>query len=175
MTSKPKQQSGRAGFPLRMESELKKRLDRAAEEDGMSLNNWILSALEEVLAYRDAKGAAEKKKAAREHYLEMKFEEIVSLVATRDKVGDRAKLASEKQIELEEKAQSAIEDWRNRRAVDHYARPRTPLEQLCSDFLDIETEIQEGIPEDRSGYFQIQIDDADPDDDEIDDAGADDE
>jgi hypothetical protein len=46
------------------------------------------------------------------------------------------------------------------------------LEQLCSDYLDLETEIQEGVPEDRSDYFQIQIDDADPDDDEIDDAGA---
>jgi hypothetical protein len=172
LTSKTKQ-SNRAGFPLRMEPELKKRLDRAADEDGMSLNNWILSALEEVLAYRDARGAAEKKKAGIERRLDMKIEEIVSLVATRDKVGDRAKLASEKQIELEEKAQSVIEDWRNRTAVDHYARPRTPLEQLCSDYLDIETEIREGIPEDRSDYFQIQLDDADPDDDEIDDVESD--
>jgi len=173
MTSKTKQ-SGRAGFPLRMEPELKQRLDRAAKEDGMSLNNWILSALEEVLAYRDAKTAAEKKKADIERLREMKFEQImVLLVATRDKVADRAKLASEKQIELEEKALSAIEDWRNRTAVDHYARPRTPLEQLCSDYLDIETEIREGIPEDRSDYFQIQLDDTDPDDDEIDDVESD--
>jgi hypothetical protein len=118
MTSKIGE-SGRAGFPLRMDLRLKQRLDRAAKEDGMSLNNWILSALEEVLAYRDARGAAEKKRADIERRRDMKIEEIVSLVATRDKVGDRVKLASEKQIELEEKAQSAIEDWRNRTAVDH--------------------------------------------------------
>jgi hypothetical protein len=172
MPSKTKQ-SGRAEILVRMAPKLKARIVAAATEDGLTTNDWLLDVIEEALAVRDAEVAAGKRKADLDRRLEMKLEEIVVVLAAEGKLGDRAKLASEKQIELEEKAQSAIEAWRNRAAVDHYARPRTPLEQLCSDYLDIETEIREGIPEDRSDYFQIQLDDADRDDDELDDADTD--
>src|SRR5258708_2681714 len=85
MPSKTKQ-SNRAGFPLRMEPELKERLDRAAKEDGASLNNWILSELEEALAYRDGKIAAEKQKGDLERRLDMKFQEIGAYLAAKSKL-----------------------------------------------------------------------------------------
>jgi hypothetical protein len=166
-------ESGRADILVRMAPLLKTRIVAAAKEDEITVNDWLLDVIERALAVRDAEVASGKRKADFDRRLEVKFEEIVVVLAAEGKLGDRSKLASEKQIELEEKAQSAIEDWTKRTAVDHYARPRTPLEQLCSDYLDIETEIAEGIPEDRSDYFQIQLDDVDPDDDELDDADAD--
>ena len=125
MPSKTKQ-SGRAEILVRMAPKLKARIVTAATEDGLTTNDWLLDVIEEALAVRDAEVAAGKRKADLDRRLEMKLEEIVVVRAAEGKLGDRAKLASEKQIELEEKAQSAIEAWRNRAAVDHYARPRTP-------------------------------------------------
>jgi len=165
-------ESGRAGFPLRMEPELKERLDRAAEEDGASLNNWILSALEEVLAYRDAKGAAERRKADIDRRLDMKFEAIVSVLAAEAKI-DRASTAADRRVEFDELAEAAIEQRRDHAATYYHAKPRTSVEALCRDYLAVEEELDGVAVTGIDTSFEIQLDDADPDDGELDDADAD--
>src|SRR5215471_7268449 len=137
MTSKTKQ-SGRADFLLRMPPELKARLDKAAEEDGVTITDLVLYAIEQMLDARDAEGAADKRRAALERHLELKFDEIVVLLAG----GDIAGLSADKLIDLHDLAEAAIRRWRDHTATYYHAEPRTPIERLAKEYDDIETELQ---------------------------------
>ena len=86
MTSQTKQ-SGRVDILVRMAPELKSRVIVAADDDGMSINNWLLNAIEQMLAVRDAEVAAGKSKADLEHRLDMKFQEIVASLAGESRLG----------------------------------------------------------------------------------------
>jgi hypothetical protein len=167
MTSKTRQ-SGRADVLFRMPAALKERLSAAAARDGLTINDWLLDATEEKLAASDARIAAGKKRAELELRREMKLEAIVSALAAGAKV-DRTSSAADQRIELDEQAEGEIEKWRSRAASDYHAGPRTPLERLCRDYCDIEDEIDGGAVKGIDTSFEIQIDDADPDDDELDD------
>jgi hypothetical protein len=112
VTSKTKQ-SGRVDILVRMPPELKARVTKAATEDGATINDWLLDAIEEALAVRDAEVAADKKRTDLERRLEMKFNEIVVLLAR----GDITSLSARAQINLQEKAEGALAKWRHHTAT----------------------------------------------------------
>jgi hypothetical protein len=171
MTSKTKQ-SGRTDILLRMAPELKARINKAASEDGLTTNDWLLDVIEDALAVRDAEVANNKKRAELERRHDMKYEAIVSVLAAEAQI-DRTSMAADQRVELDELAQTEIEKWRSRAASDYYADPRTPIERLCKEYCDIDNEIDGGAVKGIDTSFEIQIDDTDPDDDELDDANAD--
>jgi hypothetical protein len=169
MPSKTKE-SGRVDFLLRMEPELKARITKAANHHRVSVNDWLLDGIEDLLAFHDAEVTADKKKADLEQRLEMKFAELVETLAGAARLGDVTLSKADAQIELEEQATAAITKWRDHMATFHHAEPRRPLERLCRDYCDIEDEIDGGAVKGIDTSFEIQIDDTDPDDDEFDDA-----
>jgi uncharacterized protein (DUF1778 family) len=76
MTSKTRQ-SGRAEILVRMPPETKARIIKAANQDGVSVTDWLLDVIEEALAVRDAEIAARKRKADLERRRDLKFWDIV--------------------------------------------------------------------------------------------------
>ncbi len=139
MTSRPAR-SGRIGFLLRMAPELKLRVVAAAAEDGVSVNDLLIAAIEQVLAFRDAEVVAGERKADLERRLEMKFEQIVVSLAG----GTFTSLSAKTLTKLHEQAEAAIKKWRDHAASNHHAEPRSPLERLIRDYQDIEIEIEGG-------------------------------
>jgi hypothetical protein len=166
MPSKTKE-SGRADFLLRMPPELKLRLAKAANEDGVTIRDLVLYAIEQMLDTRDAEVAADRKRADLERHLEMKFGELVEALAG----GNIAGLKADKLIELEELAEAEIEKWRDYAASDCHAAPRTPRERICKEHDDIETELQRAPPvistfedDDEALLDEALFDDGDLDD-----------
>jgi hypothetical protein len=168
MPSKTKE-SGRADILLRMEPGLKARIVKAANEDGMTINDCLLDLIEYALNARDAAGAASKRKADLDSRRDAKYEAIVSALALAIK-SDRTSSAADQRVELDELTETVIEKWRSRAGSDYHAEPKTPLERLCAEYLAIEDEIDGIAVSGIDSSFEIQIDDADPGDDELDDA-----
>jgi hypothetical protein len=137
MTSKTAR-SGRVDFLLRMQPKLKERIIKAANQDGVSVTDWLLDGIEHLLAVHDTEVAADKKRADIERRLEMKFQEIVASLAC----GDLTSLSTDRVLELHEVAEAAIKKWRDHTATDYYAEPKTPIERLCKDLDDLETELE---------------------------------
>jgi hypothetical protein len=162
MTSKTKQ-SGRVDILVRMAPELKSRVIEAANEVGMSMNDLVLAAIEQMLAIRDAEPAAGKSKADIEHRLDMKFQEIVASLACEARLGDLTSLSAERLIDLHDEAEAEIEEWRDHAASDHHAEPRTPIERLCKDHQDIEMEIERGPDDVQQSINAVDDDDFDLD------------
>ncbi len=131
-------ESNRADFLLRMPSKMKERLVRAADEDGTTIRDLVLYAIEQMLNARDAEVAADKRRAALEQHLELKFDEIVVLLAG----GDIAGLSADKLTDQHDLAEAAIQRWRDHTATYYHAEPRTPIEHLCKAYDDIEAELQ---------------------------------
>jgi hypothetical protein len=142
MVSKTKE-LGRADILVRMSLDLKSRVIQAAADDGVTNNDWLLDVIERAVEAHEAEVTAETRKADLEQRLDLKFEEIVSYLAAKAKVGDRIKLSADKLAELHKKAESAIEKWQVHAASNYGAEPRTLLERLCKDHCDIEEKIEE--------------------------------
>jgi hypothetical protein len=161
-------ESGRTDMLVRMPPELKSRIEAAAKEAGISNNDWVLSAIEASLADRDAEARKRGDIEALEHRQEMKFEQIVELVALKNRFGDLASMSREKRNELDAEAEIRLEKWREKEAMDHLAKPATDLERLCKEHDDLRLEIERL----ESGYHPPQyLDDDDnlDDDDDLDD------
>jgi predicted DNA-binding protein len=158
-------QSGRADFLLRMPPELKARLAKAADEDGTTIRDLVLYAIEEMLDTRDGEVAADKKRMNLEQRLEMKFEEIVVSLAG----GDITSLSADKRIDLHYVAEAAIKKWRDHTATNYYAEPKTPIERLAKDYCAIEADLEDAQ---RIGVDTFEEDDGldFDDDDDLDDA-----
>lgn len=155
MVSKTKQ-SGRADFLVRMPPELKARLAKAADEEGTTIRDLVLHAIEQMLDTRDGEVAADERKAGVERRRDLKFHEImVSLAGS-----DITTLSARAQIKLQEKADAAIKKWRDHTATFYHAEPRTSTERLCRGYLDIEQEIDDAQALDTFGDEGL----ADPDD-----------
>jgi hypothetical protein len=144
----PKKQPDRVSILWRISPELKSRIDQATVEDDVTINDWLIDVVEAALAKRDTKGVAEKRKAELERQLDVKFEAIVSYLAAKAGVGDRTTLSADKRIALDEKADSALDKWRDHAASNYGAEPRTPLESLCKDYSGVEDEIEGGAQPD---------------------------
>src|SRR5882762_6302259 len=108
MTSKTRE-SGRADFLLRMQPELKARLAKAADEDGTTIRDLALYAIEEMLDTRDAEIAARQRKQDLESRIERKFQEIMASLAGGDLTGLKAAAFAR----LQEKAEAALAKWRD--------------------------------------------------------------
>jgi hypothetical protein len=156
MTSKTRE-SGRADFLLRMPEQMKLRLAKAADEDGTTIRDLALYAIKRMLDIRDGEIAADKKRAGIEDRLNLKFDEIMASLAGGDLTGLNAATFAR----LQEKAEAALAKWRDYARTFSHAEPRSPIELLCRDYCDIETEL-EGVPRiDTFGDEGL----ADPDDD----------
>jgi hypothetical protein len=131
-------ESGRADFLLRMPPELKARLAKAAAEDGTTIRDLVLYAIEQMLDIRDGEVAADKKRADLEHRLSLKFDELVAALAGGDLTGLKAAAFAR----LQEKAEAALAKWRDYAGSDHHAEPRTLLERLCLEHGDLEAELE---------------------------------
>jgi hypothetical protein len=163
--------SGGADFLLRMEPKIKARLDRAAKEDGTTIRDLVLYAIEQMLDIRDGEIAADKKRASLEHRLNLKFDELVAALAG----GNLASLSADKRIELHYVAEDAIKKWCDRVATYYHAQPKTPIERLAQNYRDLEAELEgvqqidtsdEGLPG-KYGYDPDDLldgDEAEPDD-----------
>jgi hypothetical protein len=137
MTSKTRE-SGRADFLLRMEPELKARLAKAADEEGATIRDLALYAIEQMLDTRDAKIAARERKQDLESRMERKFQEIMASLVGGDLTGLKAAAFAR----LQEKAEAALAKWRDYAGSDHHAEPRSRLEALCKEHDDIDAEIE---------------------------------
>jgi hypothetical protein len=138
MVSKTKE-SGRADFLLRMPPELKARLVRAADEDGTTIRDLVLYAIEQMLDIRDAEIAARERKQDLESRIERKFQEIMASLADGDITGLKAAAFAR----LQEKAEAALAKWRDYAQTFSHAEPRSPIELLCRDYFDLEAELED--------------------------------
>jgi hypothetical protein len=152
MTSKT-----RADFLLRMPPELKARLVKAADEDGTTIRDLALYAIEEMLDTRDAEIAARQRKQDLESRIERKFQEIMASLAGGDLTGLKAAAFAR----LQEKAEAALAKWRDYAQTFSHAEPRSPIERLAKDYQDIETELERAQRINTFGDEGL----ADPDDD----------
>jgi hypothetical protein len=159
MASKTRE-SGRADILVRMEPKLKARIVAASNGDGVSVNDWLLDGIEQLLAARDTEIAAGKKRADLERRRDLKFEEIMTSLAG----GDLTSLTAQAFIKLQEKAEAPIEKWRNHTATFHHAEPRSPIEVLCRDYCDLETELEGVRAIGTFGDEGLAYDPDDPDD-----------
>jgi hypothetical protein len=131
-------QSGRADFLLRMEPKIKAGLDRAAKEDGTTIRDLVLYAIEQMLDTRDAEIAARERKQDLESRIERKFQEIMVSLAGGDLTGLKAAAFAR----LQEKAEAVLAKWRDYAGSDHLAEPRSRLEALCKEHEDLEAELE---------------------------------
>jgi HicB family len=164
MTSETKQ-SGRANFLLRMDPALKASIATAATKDGVSINDWLLDAIDQKLADRDAEVAAGENKAELERRRDQKFQEIAASLAG----AEITSLSARKVIEIEEKADAAIAAWCNHAASHYHAEPRTLLERLCKEHVDLDTELEgvqrlDTFEDDNGRDFDDDGDEPEPDD-----------
>src|SRR5258705_109705 len=168
MSSKTKQ-SGRVDILVRMPPELKLRVIRAAETNGVSVNGWLNYAISQVLAFHDAEVAADEKRKDLERLLQMKFEEIVTALAG----GDLA-LSARERVDFEAAADIALSKLRDPTGRFFNANPATLLERLCQQHDDIEAELEDAKRLDTFGDEALDHDEpepADPDDVAESDAG----
>src|SRR5258708_5416769 len=97
-------ESGRVDLFLRVSPVLKRRIADAAGEDGVTLTDWVLYAIESVLDDRDAENSKNEKIAALEEKIAEVFDEVVAWLAGVD-IGALSTLTPRTLLELEDKAQ----------------------------------------------------------------------
>ena len=154
-------QSGRADILVRMSPRLKERIGKAASEQGLTNNDWLLDVIKDALAAHDAEVAARERKQDLESRIESKFQEIMASLAGGDLTGLKAAAFAR----LQEKAEAVLAKWRDYAGSDHHAEPRTPLERLCQKHEDLEAEL-EGARRISTFGDEGFADPDDPDDDE---------
>jgi hypothetical protein len=124
---------------LRMPPEMKLQMSEAAEEAGQSENKWILTVIRERLAIRDAESRKREDIASLEHKKEMKWEEIIALLAAKYKFGGLDVLTAADRIMLEDEAGDAWDEWENK-ADDK--KPKNELQRLFRDYDDLNNDLQ---------------------------------
>lgn len=126
--------------------------DAPDEEDVLEqfLRLYPLEAREVLRRFLAEEVAGDKERADLERRREMKFREVVALLAD----GDVTSLTADKLLPLHERAEAAIGKWRERALSPHHAEPRTPIERLCRAYCDIEMEI------DRGGVQPVRVEEA---------------
>jgi predicted DNA-binding protein len=74
-------QSGRADLLVRMPPELKRRVEEAARREGMTRNEWVLTAIEAILKVQELHAEADEEIEAIRHKQDAVFKEILALLA----------------------------------------------------------------------------------------------
>jgi predicted DNA-binding protein len=133
MISKTKE-SGRADLLIRMQPELKERLEKAARLVGMTKTDWVVQAIEAILHVQELQAEAQEEILAIRVKQEAKFEEIVAALAAEQKLGNLDSLATENRTRLEATADKKLENWRSERRTYGDRKPKTQLDRLCEEF-----------------------------------------
>jgi len=132
MISKTKE-SGRADLLIRMQPELKERLEKAARLVGKTKNDWVVQAIEAILHVQELQAEAQEEILAIRHQQEAKFVEIVAALAAEQKLGDLASLTTKDRTRLEATADKKLESWRSERRTYGDRKPKTQLDRLCKE------------------------------------------
>jgi hypothetical protein len=128
----------RSQMPLRMPSEMKQKISEAAEEAGLSENMWVLTVIHERLVIRDAESRKHEVIAALDREMEMKWEEMIALLAAKRGLGDLSSLGGKDLMTLEEEADRASFKWNNE-ALN--TKPKSELERLCKEYRELSDEV----------------------------------
>jgi predicted DNA-binding protein len=136
MISKTKE-SGRADLLVRMQPELKERIEKAARLVGMTKTEWVLQAIEAILHVQELQAEAQEEILEIRGEQEAKFEEILATLAAEQKLGDLATMTKKDRAKLESLADKQLENWRSERRSYGDRKPKTRLERLCKEFDDL--------------------------------------
>jgi uncharacterized protein (DUF1778 family) len=136
MISKTKE-SGRADLLIRMQPELKRRVEKAARLVGKTKTDWVLKAIEAILHVQELQAEAQTEIAAIWHEQEAIFQEILAVLAVQQKLGDLATLTGRTLTQLESAADKELENWRLHECTYGITEPKTKLERLCKEHQDL--------------------------------------
>jgi predicted DNA-binding protein len=139
MISKTKE-SGRADLLIRMQPELKERLEKAARLVGMTKTDWVVQAIEAILHVQELQAEAQKGILAIRRQQEAKFEEIVATLPAEQKLGDLASLTVKNRTRLEATADQKLENRRFEQLRFGEQKPKTRLDRLCEEFEHLREE-----------------------------------
>jgi len=141
MISKTKE-SGRADLLIRMQPELKQRVEKAARLVGKTQTDWVLKAIQVILHVQELQAKAQTEIAEIRYQQEAKFEEILAALAVQQKIGDLATLTARTRTQLESTADKELEKWRFQEVSHGITKPKTELERLCKEFYDLVEEAE---------------------------------
>lgn len=79
MTGSETKQPGRMDLVVLMRPDLKRRLEDAAQKEGMTNNDWVLTAIEARLAVHDAKVESREDVESPEYQQEQKLDDLRSV------------------------------------------------------------------------------------------------
>ena len=136
MISKTKE-SGRADLLIRMEPELKERIEKAARLVGMTKTEWVLQAIEAILHVQELQAEAQQEILEIRGEQEAKFEEILAALAAEQKLGDLATMTKKDRAKLESMADNKLENWRSATRTYGIIEAKTKLDRLCKEFDDL--------------------------------------
>jgi predicted DNA-binding protein len=136
MISKTKE-SGRADLLIRMEPELKERIEKAARLVGMTKTEWVLQAIEAILHVQELQAEAQEEILEIRGKQEAKFEEILATLAAEQKLGDLATMTKKDRAKLEPMADKQLENWRSVTRRYGILEAKTKLDRLCKEFDDL--------------------------------------
>jgi uncharacterized protein (DUF1778 family) len=141
MISKTKE-SGRADLLIRMQPELKQRVEKAARLVGKTQTDWVLKAIEVILHVQELQAKAQTEIAEIRCEQEAKFEEILAALAVQLNLGALATLTARTRTQLESAADKESEKWRLHEVRYGITEPKTKLERLCKEFYDLVEEAE---------------------------------
>ncbi|MGB6542152.1 MAG: hypothetical protein WBF03_14930 [Xanthobacteraceae bacterium] len=139
MISKTKE-SGRVDLLIRMQPELKQRVEKAARLVGKTQTDWVLKAIEVILHVQELQAKAQTEIAEIRIEQEAKFEEILATLAVQQKLGDISTLTARSRTQLESTADKELEKWRLQEVSYGLTEPKTKLERLCKEFHGLSEE-----------------------------------
>jgi predicted DNA-binding protein len=142
MISKTKE-SGRADLLIRMQPELKQRVEKAARLVGKTQTDWVLKAIEVILHVQELQAKAQTEIAEIRCEQEAKFEEILAALAAEQKLGDLATLTKKDRAKLESLADKQFENWRSATRRYGILEAKTKLDRLCKEFDDLGDEARQ--------------------------------
>jgi predicted DNA-binding protein len=142
MISKTKE-SDRADLLIRMQPELKERIEKAARLVGMTKTGWVLQAIEAILHVQELQAEAQEEILEIRGKQEAKFEEILAALAAEQKLGDLASLTKKDRAKLESMADKQFENLRSATRSYGILEAKTKLDRLCKEFDDLGEEARQ--------------------------------
>jgi hypothetical protein len=150
-----------------MPQELKRRLEDAAQEAGVTRNDWVLRSIEATLTTRDAESRKREGIEQIEGQLDIKYQEFLTALAVKHRLGDLAALTGSKRMQLEAEADELLQKWDD----GSHTAPMNALERLCKEYAELGRELQDARSTDKqenmdTNYIGFDLDDDELDDDE---------
>jgi uncharacterized protein (DUF1778 family) len=130
-------ESGRADLLIRMQPELRERIEKAARLVRMTKTEWVLQAIKAILHVQELQAEAQQEILEIRGELEAKFEEILAALAAEQKLGDLATMTKQDRAKLESLADKQLENWRSTTRRYGILEAKTKLDRLCKEFDDL--------------------------------------